>query len=254
MTIGYAVTALVALALGYALVRRTGGGTAGVADEELNPYQVAYQLGGPATAVMAAVAALHARKSAMSLPGGRLAATGESPTTRVKPLEYAVLRALRHPTTLGALRSAPVVRGELDTIDRHLVTRGLVPPAVRRRLLRGTAGLLGAVAVVGLVFVLAVPGVAATAVVAGYLVLAVPLLRPLRRRVRRTAAGDALLADLRDRRPDLDPARQDAWRPRPPEDAATAVALYGPAAMPPGTARRSGSWHGSAVDGSAAGG
>jgi hypothetical protein len=81
---------------------------------------------------MAAVAGLHARKAVTILRNGRLAATGIDPTTRVSAVEYAVLRTLREPATLGSLRSAAAVRDELDRIDTRLRTLDFLPP-VRHR-------------------------------------------------------------------------------------------------------------------------
>ena len=94
--------------------------------DELRPVDVAYLRGGSKATVMTAVAGLHARKAVTVLRNGRLAATSIDPTTRVTAVDYAVLRALRNPTTLGSLRSAAGVREELRAIDSRLRTLGLL--------------------------------------------------------------------------------------------------------------------------------
>jgi hypothetical protein len=108
--------------------------------DELRPVDVAHLRGGSKATVMTAVAGLHARKAVTVLRNGRLAGTSIDPTTRVTAVEYAVLRALRNPTTLGSLRSAAGIREELRAIDSRLRTLGLLspgrlrwPPSLNRR-------------------------------------------------------------------------------------------------------------------------
>ncbi|HEX6077215.1 MAG TPA: TIGR04222 domain-containing membrane protein [Micromonosporaceae bacterium] len=177
--------------------------------DQLRPVEVAYLGGGAKAAVMAAVAGLHARKAVAVLRNRRLVATGIDPTTRAMAVEYAVLRAVREPTTLGSLRSAAGVREELRKIDSRLRTLGLLSSARRRWL--------------------------------SWL-------------VRRTDAGESVMAELRRKYEDLDPAKHLAWRPREPHRAAMSVALFGPGAMPPASSGEGGYGRRTAVDGSADGG
>jgi hypothetical protein len=119
--------------------------------DQLRPVEVAYLGGGAKAAVMAAVAGLHARKAVAVLRNRRLVATGIDPTTRAMAVEYAVLRAVREPTTLGSLRSAAgVLRGvaqdRQSAEDARTVVLGAAPlvvlagpPHRRRRKCNGRA-------------------------------------------------------------------------------------------------------------------
>jgi len=237
----------------------------GIPHSELDAFAAGYLRGGPGATVSTVAATLIARKMVAVARGRRLVATVETVPDELSGLERAVLRSLDGPVTLGNLRSSREVRELLSNLDQRLTGTGLVPPRSHRFAWRSLLAVAGVISVWGLVQVFEnlnagepyglLAGLVAVTVLTTIVGLAL-----VRRKVRRTAAGDARLSELRQRYGHLKPAAGAAVPSDDPERAAWTVALFGgevvPAigADPAGRPNMGASTNASAAGGSGAGG
>lgn len=237
----------------------------GVAHSELDAFAAGYLRGGPAATVSTVAATLIARKMVTVARGRRLIATVETVPDNLSALEQAVLRALDGPVTPGTLRSSREVRELLSSLDRRLTGAGLVPARSRRVAWRSLVAVAGVVSVWGLVQVFenlnaGEPFGLLAGLVAVIVLTTIVGLALVRRKGRRTTAGDALLNELRQRHAHLKPTPGAATPATDPEAVAWSVALFGgevvPAigADPAGRPNMGASTNTSAAGGSSAGG
>jgi len=228
---------LIAALVGFGWLRtRVGAITAPRAksaptDLTRRPHELAYLNGGAPLAVLSSLTALRLRGS-LSASRGQVHATG-----RLEPgadgLERAIHAAATKPVHRSKLPQLGPVPAALDEFEQRLVRAGLlVPDAVRRRI-RQLGLVMGAVAVlgvlrlvaglpngkpVGLLSLLLLAVIAATVA----MLIAVP---------RRTRLGDRTLATLRSGRHDLDPASRPDWVVYGPAGAALGIGLFGVGAL-----------------------
>ncbi|MBW0119357.1 TIGR04222 domain-containing membrane protein, partial [Pseudonocardia abyssalis] len=190
---------------------------------DLGGHDVAYLNGGADLAVTSALTAMHLTGTVAPVKGsihavGRLAPGADA-------LERAVHFTTGSPVQRSRLPLHGPVRSALDGIEKRLVAAGLLLSEPRRRAIRATGWWLGAVALLGLLRLLA--GVAESRPV-GFLVvalLAVSLVTVvlLVRAPRRTRAGDRLLARLAQEHHALAPAQRPDWVAYGPATAALGV-------------------------------
>lgn len=196
-----------------------------------DPHDLAYLNGGPDLAVTSALAAMHLTGT-VAPSKGRIHAVGR-PAPGADALERAIHFTTGSPVTRSRLPLHRPVRTALDTIEKRLVSIGLLLPETQRRRIRAVGWWMVAVAGLGLLRFLA--GVAegrpvAFLVVALLAVAAVGLVQ-LVHAPRRTRAGDRLLTRLRDEHHELDPAQRPDWVAYGPAAAALGIGLFGASAV-----------------------
>jgi uncharacterized protein (TIGR04222 family) len=204
---------------------------------ESDAFTAGYLRGGPAATVSTVAAALIARKVVAVARGRRLVSTVETVPDNLSELEQSVLRALDGPMTLGTLRSSPEVRALLSSMDRRLTGAGLVPPKSRQAAWRSLLAAAGVLSVWGVVQVFenrnaGEPFGLLAALVALIVLATIAGLTLVRRRTRRTAAGDMLLNELRQRYAHLRPTPAAPTSTNDPEAVAWSVALFGGEVVP----------------------
>ncbi len=244
-TTNLAAYLLIAVTIGTAgLCRRRAladpGITRPVGDLTARPHDVAYLAGGSDLAVWSALCAMHLRGT-LTAADGSVQAVG-----RIDPATDGLEKAI-HATASSSVAHRRLVfhrsvQPELAAIEERLVTGGYLLSDDRRRRIRRVGFWMFAVAVLGLVRVLA--DVAEARSVA----LLVPVLLivtgvavvQLARAPRRSRHGDRTLAILRAEHRALAPEREPDWREHGPADAALGIGLFGTgalAASAPGFAR-----------------
>src|SRR4051812_31694326 len=153
--VGYGVLAV--LVTGYCSVRRralTGGPTGvPVADWSRRPHDLAYLNGGTALAVYSALSAMHLRGTIVS-EKGKVSAVG-SLDARTDDLERAIHWAASATVHRNRLPGQHGVCRALDTVHKRLVADGLLLSDEQRSRIRRVGLWMGAVAVLGLLRLLA---------------------------------------------------------------------------------------------------
>jgi len=241
---------LIAVTVGTAGVcmRRTlaePGATRPIDDITTHPHDVAYLAGGSELAVWSAMCAMHLRGTLTAADGtvravGRLDAAADT-------LEKAIHATAGSPMGYRRLKFHRSVRPALAAIEERLVAAGFLLSDARRRRIRRVGFWMLAVAVLGLLRVLAdiaearPVGLLVTALllVTATAVLQIALIP------RRSRRGNRALAALRDRHRALAPEREPDWKSHGPSGAALGIGLFGTgalAASAPGFAREIGPW------------
>lgn len=200
-------------------------------DAAARPYDIAYLNGGRELAVTAALGAMHQAGTVVP-EQGRIRAAGRL-ATNADPLERALHFVAAAPSSRTRLQRHPTVVTALDAVGQRLVTGGLLLSGADRRRYRAVGWWLVAVAVLGLVRLLA--GVAAARPV-GFLlgalcVVAVVALLQLARAPRRTRAGERALVSLRTEHHALAPTMRPDWAVYGATGAALGVGLFGTQAL-----------------------
>lgn len=208
-----------------------GPGTKVLTDLTRHPHDVAYLNRGPELAVTSALTAMHL-KGTVAPVKGQIHAVG-----RLEPGADALERAIHFTTGTPVLRARlPLhrsVRTALDATHARLVTAGALLSDAQRRRIRAVGWWLGAVAVLGLLRLLA--GVAegrpvAFLIVALMAVTAVAAVQ-LVHAPRRSRAGDRLLAQLTEEQHALHPDQRPDWVTYGPAAAALGVGIFGTSAL-----------------------
>ncbi|HEX6077400.1 MAG TPA: TIGR04222 domain-containing membrane protein [Micromonosporaceae bacterium] len=202
---------------------------------DLTPADAAYLRGGPAAAVLCALAALRTRGLVLAPSRRRLATSRTSVPGETSGLERAVHEAVRRQAPYRRIARAPQVREELDAVDTKLTDMGLLSPGPHRTVLRAVELAMFAILAVGIARIVA--GIGNQKPV-GYLLLSlvgfgtvVIWFHFLARRFPRTRFGDRVLGYLNSRYIHLAPAHHPSWRANGAETAAMSVALFGAAAV-----------------------
>ena len=232
--------------LGYALIAGTVGAacvrtrralaepgtTSSVEDLTARPYEVAYLTGGAELAVWSGLCAMHLRGT-ITATGGSLQASG-----RLDPTADALEKAIHDATggtPVGRRRLVfhRTVQPVLAAIDHRLVAGGFLLSDDRRRRIRQVGFPMLAVAVFGLVRVLADVAEARPVglLVAVLLVVTAVAVVQLMRAPRRSRLGDRALATLRGEHRALAPEREPDWGVHGPAGAALAIGLFGTPAL-----------------------
>jgi uncharacterized protein (TIGR04222 family) len=244
-TTNLAAYLLIAVTIGTAgLCRRRAladpGITRPVGDLTARPHDVAYLAGGSDLAVWSALCAMHLRGT-LTAADGSVQAVG-----RIDPATDGLEKAI-HATASSSVAHRRLVfhrsvQPELAAIEERLVTGGYLLSDDRRRRIRRVGFWMFAVAVLGLVRVLADVAEArsvALLVPVLLIVTAVAVLQ-LACAPRRSRHGDRTLATLRAEHRALAPEREPDWQEHGPADAALGIGLFGTdalAASAPGFAR-----------------
>jgi uncharacterized protein (TIGR04222 family) len=216
------------------------GTTRPVGDVTARPHDVAYLAGGGDLAVWSALCAMHLRGT-LTAADGNVQAVG-----RIDPATDGLEKAI-HATASSSVAHRRLVfhrsvQPELAAIEERLVTGGYLLSDDRRRQIRRVGFWMLALAVLGLMRVLADVAEArsvALLVPVLLIVTAVAVLQ-LARAPRRSRHGDRTLATLRAEHCALAPEREPDWRAHGPADAALGIGLFGTgalAASAPGFAR-----------------
>jgi uncharacterized protein (TIGR04222 family) len=216
------------------------GATIPIADITTRPHDVAYLAGGSELAVWSALCAMHLRGTLIATDGtvravGRLEADADE-------LEKAIHATAGSPVGRRRLGFHRSVRPALTAIEERLVAAGFLLSDERRRRIRRIGFWMLAVAVLGLLRVLADIAEArsvALLVTALLLVTATAVVQ-IAMTPRRTRRGNRALAALRDRHRALAPERAPDWQSHGPAGAALGIGLFGTgalAASAPGFAR-----------------
>ena len=198
---------------------------------ELDTYEIAWLNDGPRGVVRAALTALHAREL-VSVYGAWVSAVPDKPTAGLPALEAAVLLALDN-RSKQPWEIEPALATECGEIEARLADRGLA-------LTPGWKALVCWVPLFGVLFCLWMGaiklalGIAAdrpVGLLIGLLAVSVVLLViAVRRRTRRTTAGDRKLEALTLRHAALHTTMETTAN-LAPDDAGLAVALWGQAAL-----------------------
>ncbi|GAA1327992.1 TIGR04222 domain-containing membrane protein [Pseudonocardia xinjiangensis] len=204
--------------------------TAPALDLTTRPHDIAYLNGGADLAVVSALSAMHLRGTVSSWHGAVRAAG------RLEPGADELERAIHATARGGQRKRLPFhrqVAAALAAIDARLVTAGLLLSPQRRLRIRQMGLWMLAVAVLGLVRVVA--GVAEAKPV-GFLVAALVAVTvvatvQLSRAPRRTRLGDRTLAALRDEHHLLSPKVKPNWAIQGPAGAALSVGIFGMSAL-----------------------
>ena len=244
-TTNLAAYLLIAVTIGTAgLCRRRAladpGITRPVGDLTTRPHDVAYLAGGGDLAVWSALCAMHLRGT-LTAADGSVQAVG-----RIDPAADGLEKAI-HATASSSVAHRRLVfhrsvQPELAAIEERLVTGGLLLSDDRRRRIRRVGFWMLALAVLGLVRVLADVAEArsvALLVPVLLIVTAVAVLQ-LATAPRRSRHGDRTLATLRAEHRALAPEREPDWPAHGPAGAALGIGLFGTgalAASAPGFAR-----------------
>jgi uncharacterized protein (TIGR04222 family) len=244
-TTNLAAYLLIAVTIGTAgLCRRRAladpGITRPVGDLTARPHDVAYLAGGSDLAVWSALCAMHLRGT-LTAADGSVQAVG-----RIDPATDGLEKAI-HATASSSVAHRRLVfhrsvQPELAAIEERLVTGGYLLSDDRRRRIRRVGFWMFAVAVLGLVRVLADVAEARSValLVPVLLILTGVAVVQLARAPRRSRHGDRTLAILRAEHRALAPEREPDWREHGPADAALGIGLFGTgalAASAPGFAR-----------------
>jgi uncharacterized protein (TIGR04222 family) len=195
------------------------------------PQDLAHLNGGASLAVFATLSAMRLR-GWVALSGGTVRAA-DHPGPGATELERAIHGVTGRPLRRVALPAQPAVRAALDASAERLVRAGLLLSEDARRRLRQGAWAMVAVAVLGLLRLVAGIGggrpvglllveLVAVVVAAGLMRGTVP---------RRTRLGDQVLAELRSRQHELDPANKPDWTVYGPAAAALGIGLHGVGAL-----------------------
>lgn len=198
---------------------------------DLGGHEVAHLNGGPELAVTSALTAMHLRGTIAPVKG-LVHAVGR-PEPGAHPLERAIHFTCGSPVPRARLPLHRPVRTALDDIHDRLVAQGLLLSEPRRREIRATGWWVGAVALLGLLRLLA--GIADSRPV-GYLVAVLLLVCVvtavlLARAPRRSRAGDELLHRLRIDHHSLRPQFRPDWVAYGPAAAALGVGIFGASAV-----------------------
>lgn len=198
---------------------------------DLGGHEVAHLNGGPELAVTSALTSMHLRGT-IAPAKGLVHAVGR-PEPGAHPLERAIHFTCGSPVPRARLPLHRPVRTALDGIHDRLVAQGLLLSEPRRREIRAAGRWLGAVALLGLLRLLA--GVAESRPV-GYLVAVLLLVCVvtavlLVRAPRRSRAGDELLARLQTEHDALRPDSRPDWVAYGPATAALGVGIFGASAV-----------------------
>lgn len=196
-----------------------------------DPHDVAYLNGGPDLAVTSALAAMHLTGT-VAPSKGQIRAVGKL-EPGADALERAIHFTTGSPVTRSRLRLHRPVRTALDTIEKRLVSLGLLLPEAQRRRIRAVGWWMVAVAGLGLLRLLAgvAEGRPVGLVTVALLAVAGVALVQLLHAPRRTRAGDRLLVWLRDRHHELDPAQRPDWVTYGPVAAALGIGIFGVSAV-----------------------
>jgi uncharacterized protein (TIGR04222 family) len=228
--------ALIATAVGVAGVRarralaepRT---TRPASELTAHPHDVAHLNGGGELAVYSALCAMHLRGT-ITTADGSIRAVG-----RVEPGADALERAI-HATATGAVarRRLPFhrpVQTALTVMEDRLVAGGFLLAEDRRRLIRRVGVWMLAVALLGLVRLLAAVAEARPVglLVVALLVATVVALVQLHHAPRRSRHGDRVLAALRDQHDGLAPESEPDWQAQGPAGAALGIGIFGTRAV-----------------------
>lgn len=203
------------------------------------PQEVAYLHGGADLAVYSALSALHQTGAVRSAGKGMVQSvpTAGSAGGRTAPdasaLERAIHAAATTPVASRRLQFHSAVAAALAAIRERLVTDGLLLTRERREAVRQVGFWMLAVALLGLVRIIA--GVANARSV-GFLVVLVLVAGVITvlwfaRAPERTSAAAPLLAELRTRYGALDPALRPDWTANGARAAAVGVAVFGVGAV-----------------------
>ncbi|WP_219420211.1 TIGR04222 domain-containing membrane protein [Pseudonocardia nigra] len=202
-----------------------------VGDLAARPHDVACLSGGAELAVYSALSAMHLRGTILSSRGtvravGRLGPDADE-------LERAIHLVASAPVQHRRLRFHRTVLRALATPEHRLTAAGLLLPEEQRRRIRRVGGWMLAVAVLGLVRLLAgiaearSVGLLVMALLAVTMVAAVQLATA----PRRTRSGDRTLARLRAEHHALSPAVKPDWALHGPAAAALGIGLFGTSAL-----------------------
>jgi uncharacterized protein (TIGR04222 family) len=216
------------------------GITRPVGDLTARPHDVAYLAGGSDLAVWSALCAMHLRGTLTASDGSVQAAGRIDPAT--DGLEKAIHATASSSVAHRRLVFHRSVQPELAVIEERLVAGGFLLSDDRRSQIRRVGFWMFAVAVLGLVRVLADVAEARSV---GLLVLVLLIVTSvavvqLARAPRRSRHGDRTLATLRAEHRALAPEREPDWREHGPADAALGIGLFGTSALvasAPGFAR-----------------
>ena len=196
------------------------------------PQDVAYLHGGPELAVWSALSAMHLSGTIATAGRGVVQAVGR-PENRATELERAIHATATSPTPQHRLRYHGSVAAALDRIRERLVAEQLLLSEAQRDRIRRIGGWMLAVAVFGLVRIIA--GVADARpigfLVAATVVVAVIGLAQLVRVPQRTVAGQRALEFLRDKHSDLSPSMRPDWVAHGAGAAALGVGVFGMGAL-----------------------
>jgi len=220
-------------------VRRTladPGPTHPAGDLTGHPHDVAFLNGGADLAVTSALSAMHLRGT-IAPQRGSVQAVGRldpgSADSNGDDLERAI-----HFTTGSAVarRRLPFhgpVAAALATIEKRLVSSGLLLSAERRSRIQRTGSWMLGVAALGLVRVLAgtASGKPAGFLLVALLVVVVGAVVQLVRAPRRTRLGDRTLRELEQQHHTLSPAMRPDWAVYGPAAAALGVGIFGVGAL-----------------------
>jgi uncharacterized protein (TIGR04222 family) len=207
------------------------GATSPVGDLTVLPHDVAYLNGGAELAVYSALSAMHLRGTITSSRG--LVRAAGHPAAGTDALEKAIHFTAASPIPRRRLPFHRAVQTALVTIDRRLVTAGLLLSDEQRRRIKLVGFWMLGVAGFGLVRLLA--GIAEAQPV-GYLLAALVVVTlvaavQLARAPRRTRLGDRTLAELRAQHHGLAPALRPDWQVYGPAGAALAIGVFGTSAL-----------------------
>jgi uncharacterized protein (TIGR04222 family) len=207
---------------------------AGVATGNLSeqPYDIAYVNGGPGLAVLSALTSMRVAGTILAQGRGRVRA-GQPLGDGADELERAIHLAAVEPITRHELLTNRVVRMALDSTRQRLESAGSLLSTRQRRRIKLAALWMVAVAVLGLVRLVAG---AANGAAVGYLIeelvvvgIAATILICTAPRASRR--GTAQLKDLRARHPELAPRMRANWRAYGPAVAGLGVGIFGAGAL-----------------------